>query len=116
MKKILVIDDEETTRWSLKQVFKKDYDVFQAADGQEGVEMITAHNPDLVITDLTMPRLRGEEIVKLVKRDHLKTKVIVLTARAYLEPVAKAAGCDAFFEKPFDVFVLRGEVERLLGG
>lgn len=115
MKKILVVDDEEWIREILKQALRT-YHVLQAVDGEEAIKIIGSHQPHLVITDLRMPSISGEELIRFIKKDpHTNIKIIALSGEDWREPVARSAGCDAFFLKPFDLFALREEVKRLLG-
>lgn len=112
-KKILVIDDEENIRNILKIFLEKDknYKVLEAKDGKEGLEMFKKSKPDVIITDLNMPFMRGEEVVREIKKTS-NPKIICTSAEIYLEPVAKAAGCDIFLEKPFDLFELKKIIDE----
>ena len=67
MARILLIDDDETVRYALKQVEERaGHQVEEASDGQVGVEKFEVHKPDLVITDIIMPNQEGiETIIKL---------------------------------------------------
>jgi len=118
MKKILVIDDYLNTREVMVDFLSKtgDYKFFQASDGKEGIKMFDSWCPDIVIIDLGIGGIRGEEIVRLIKKNpQNKTKVIVLGSRDDLdrEPMAKAAGCDIFLKKPFHLLKLQEAVGRL---
>jgi len=114
--KILVIDDEDQIRKITVKFLEKNggYEIFQAANGTEGIKMFESHHPDIVITDLNMPGIRGEEVVRYIKKSKTKTKVIAVSGEPYLEPVVKAAGCDIFLTKPFHLLQLQETVERLL--
>ena len=116
MKKILVIDDEDEIRKITVKFLKKNggYEIFQAANGREGINMFESHHPDIVVTDLKMPGMRGEEVVRHIRKSNAKTKVIAVSGEPYLEPVVKAAGCDVFLKKPFHLLQLQEAVEKLL--
>jgi len=116
LKKILVIDDEDQIRKITVKFLEKNggYEVFQAANGREGINMFESHHPDVVITDLNMPGMRGEEVVRYIRNKTTKTKVIAVSGEPYLEPVVKAAGCDVFLKKPFHLLQLQEAVEKLL--
>ena len=117
MKKVLVVDDEASVRQVVVIALKKwGYQVFEAEDGVDGIKMIERCKPDIVITDLTMPGMRGEEVINFVKTKPKMQdiKIIAFSGEYELETVARAAGCDDFIQKPFDIFLLKEKVARLL--
>lgn len=118
-KKIVVIDDEPNIT-KLIQVFleRKGYEIFLAHDGIGGYELVEEKKPDLVITDLLLPRLHGFEVCKKIKENaklaHIP--VILMTAiykktRYKLE--GRGYGADDFIEKPFELPVLLSKIEKL---
>ena len=120
--KILLIDDEQWVRETIA-MFLEFYgysNIVQASDGQEGIRMIWQHKPDLVITDLTMPGIRGEEVIRWIscehKPAHPEIRVVALSAdpEGTAEPAVRAAGADAFLSKPFQNDELKEAVEGLL--
>ena len=114
MKKVLVVDDEKEIRTMVAILLRKwGHQVLEAEDGMEGFKASEEHNPDLVITDLIMPKMRGEELIRQLKKTR-RIKIIVISGIDKLEPVARAAGCDDFIQKPFDIFLLKEKVARLL--
>jgi len=120
-KLILVIDDESAVRSIIVAVLRRCgwTNVLEAANGREGIEMIKEHNPDLVITDLTMPGMRGEEVLRWISREHKPAfpaiKTIALSGDGLqVESVVKAAGCDVFLDKPFQIDQLKMAVDALL--
>ncbi len=116
--KILVIDDYMDTRKVMVNFLTEngDYKLLEASDGGEGAKIFHSWHPDIVIVDLGIAVIRGEELVRLIKDSHSKTKVIVLGGNYDLdrEPVVMAAGCDIFLKKPFHLLILQKEVEKLL--
>lgn len=119
---VLVIDDNDSVRMMTVTAlewlgFKK---ILEASDGLSGVKMIRFHNPDLVITDLDMPGMRGEEVIELVAREHKPAfpgiKIIAMSGNGLEETKlnVRAAGADAFLEKPFGLKDLEKTAEALL--
>jgi len=99
--KILIVDDEEGIRYLLGAIFEKEHSVKIAADGEEGLRIFFQDGPDLLITDLTMPKMRGEELIRKAKLSKPKVKAILMSADKPEEvrEVAKAAGADYFVDK-----------------
>jgi len=112
---ILVVDDEEVIRDFLSEVLE-DYDVSLASDGDEAIEKIQARHFDLVITDLRMPRVPGEEVVRVARQTHADTRVIVISGYSSLATVSQSVhnGACAFLSKPFSIKELLHTVETTL--
>ena len=93
MKKILLVEDEPALQESFKTIFAgKGYQLLQAMDGEEGLTLMRATKPDLVLLDLVLPKKHGFEVLKEMKSDaELKNlPVIVLTNLENSEDVEKA--------------------------
>ena len=93
MKKILLVEDEPALQESFKTAFVgKGYELTQAMDGEEGLALMRAQKPDLVLLDLVLPKKHGFEVLKEMKSDaNLKDlPVIVLTNLENSEDVEKA--------------------------
>ena len=117
--RVLVIDDESRIRLALRACLEAEgYLVDEAADGVEGIECLRRHLPQLIILDLSMPRMSGLEMLDELPRHCGPSlpKVIILTARGSPESASDAydKGATAFLEKPLLPDVLRREVERML--
>jgi CheY-like chemotaxis protein len=120
--KILVIDDEPLIRGMIVAIlrFYGWTDILEAENGQEGVEMIKKHGPELVITDLTMPKMRGEEVLRWIEREHrpfhpIKTLAVSGDGLSpETESVVRAAGANSVLCKPFLANELKSAVEALL--
>ena len=114
-KSILVVDDEEIIRDFLSEVLE-DYSVSLATDGDEAIEKIRARSFDLVITDLRMPRVSGEEVVRFTRDTYPGSKVIVISGYSSLATVSQTVqnGACAFLAKPFSIKELLQSVERAL--
>ncbi len=105
-KKILVIDDEAPIRRVIELKLKnKGYDVITARDGEEGLKLIKEEKPEVVITDINMPKLNGKDLCHLT--DSLKKSqpflTIVITARISFDDAdwANKMTKTVFMEKPF---------------
>src|SRR5574344_964408 len=116
---ILVIDDEENIRNGLAANFEmEDYNVRTAASGKEGLSYISKGDIDLVITDLRMDGISGEEVVRKVTTENPGIPVIVLTGHGSIEDAAAAikAGAYDFLTKPLDLDHLNQIVKNALKG
>lgn len=118
--RILVIDDDEQIRTLLRQVMEwAGHEVFEAANGREGMVKQSRVQADLVITDLIMPEQEGLETITLLKKEYPQVKIIAISGGgrigpdAYL-PAAQELGADRAFTKPFDVRELAATVKELL--
>ena len=104
--KVLVVDDEPFICRSLSFVLRKEnYEVLEARNGEEALEAIRTHRPDLVFLDVMMPKVNGFEVTELVKSDpELKnTRIILLTAKGQDSDreTGRRLGADDYMTKPF---------------
>ncbi|MBL8618330.1 MAG: sigma-54-dependent Fis family transcriptional regulator [Deltaproteobacteria bacterium] len=114
---ILVVDDEELIRWSLVEHLRSEgYTVHEAADGQECLDAVAQQTPDLVITDIKMPRMSGIEALRRLREREDDVPVIVLTAHGAVETALEATrlGAKAYLSKPFDLREVALAVTRVL--
>jgi CheY-like chemotaxis protein len=120
-KRILVVDDDpiivETIVQSLEED-ENDYEVVSAADGFEAGLQVNHFKPDLMILDIMMPDIKGNEVCRRIKGtpETCNTKIIVLSAYLDDEKFAemKKFGADVCFSKPLPLPQLKKEVARLL--
>jgi two-component system response regulator PilR (NtrC family) len=114
-KSILIVDDEQVMREFLSDVLE-DFDIERAADGDEAIQILNDREFDLVITDMKMPRISGEEVVKYTRDKYPQTKIIVISGYSSLSSVSSTLGygVSAFLSKPFTIKQLREEVEKSL--
>ena len=98
MKKILVVEDVDLNRELIVQLLEDTYQVIEAVNGQEGLELAELERPDLILMDLSLPVMDGWEATRRLKaHDELRSiPIIALTAHAMVgdEEKALAAGCD----------------------
>ena len=120
MTKILYVEDNEDNVYMLSRRLKrKGFEIAIAMDGEQGLEMAQQEKPDLILMDLSLPKMDGCTATKhLKKSDTTQTiPVIALSAHAMEEHRQSAleAGCDDYDTKPVDMARLLGKIERLLG-
>ena len=117
-KKLLVIDDSDQIRWFLKHVFNKEYQILEARNGQDGINVALKEEPDLILCDVMMPVKDGYETCREIKNDPkmAQTPVVRLTAKVESEDVITGieAGADDYITKPFDVEILRSKINSLM--
>jgi len=118
-KKVLIIEDETQLCEFLELRFLKEgFEVILAHNGLKGWEKTKAENPDLVILDLMLPELSGEEVCRKIRKDPLTEKIpiIMLTAKGTDadKVVGKVLGADAYMVKPFEGAELIAEVRKLM--
>lgn len=104
--KILICDDEDVLRALVRASLERgDYEVLEARDGDEAVQVADAERPQLILLDMMMPRRTGLEVLEHVRGDAslAATPVIMLTARTQENDriAADAAGATIFLPKPF---------------
>ncbi len=117
--RILVIEDNQDSMTFISDILVSlKYVVLQAADGEQGVAMAAAENPDLILMDLSLPRLDGWSATRRIKADpalqHIP--IIALTAHAMIgdRERALAAGCDDYVSKPINLRELASKLARYL--
>ncbi len=101
---ILVVDDESGILQTLQILLKNEgFDVTTAQGGKAGLEALTAHAPDIVLTDVRMPQVTGIDILAAVRQQDPETPVILMTAQASLQTAIQAVNEGAFYyiQKPF---------------
>lgn len=117
---ILAIDDSSTMRRLVKMtLMQSGYAVETADDGIDGLEKLDNVKPDLVITDINMPRLDGFGVIEGVRKHPSFNKIPILTltteSAAELKQKARKAGASGWIVKPFDKDKLLLAIKRVLG-
>jgi signal transduction histidine kinase len=113
---LLVCDDEEGPRASLKVVFKNDFEVLLAASGQEALAIAKTRHVDVAILDILMHGMSGVDVLRELKHIDEGIEVIMLTAYETLETARQALrfGAREYLNKPFDIPTLRAVAARAL--
>lgn len=117
LKKILICEDEEILLTALKfRLQKQGYELFLAVDGKEAREIIQNERPDLIVTDIDVPKISGMELITLVRNDMEMSVPIVIIAPLENENLileAMQKGADDFVTKPFKPVELVLRIRRI---
>jgi two-component system cell cycle response regulator DivK len=119
-RRILVVEDNPDNMTLIVDVLTSlNYEVIQATDGQRGLEMVDQERPDLVLMDLSLPKMDGWTATRKLKAENeLKViPIIALTAHAMVGDRERAleAGCDDYVSKPINIQELAAKLKKFLG-
>ncbi len=115
--KLLVVDDEDSLRLLVHdELVNSGYQVDTAESGETALEMIAKKKFDIVILDIRMPGIDGLEVLKHIREEGIKSKVILLTGVNELKIARDSleAGADDFLMKPYDFRTLKACLERVV--
>lgn len=117
---VLIADDEPSMRLLVRATIESDqYEVLEAADGDEAWSMIKQHQPSVVLLDVQMPGRTGLEVLAMIRNEPslAATRVIMVTAKALKADVALGltAGANLYLTKPFSPLDLLTRVDEALG-
>jgi two-component system response regulator MprA len=118
MRRVLVVEDDADIRQLLVEILGDEgYAVALAADGVEAIEQVAAARPALLVLDLMLPRLNGDEVLAELERRGLRTglPVLVLTAAGPIEERVAGLAAEAFLAKPFTIDEFVSVVQKLAG-
>jgi CheY-like chemotaxis protein len=122
MRRILVIEDDAEVRSLYKRILEQaGHEVLEAPDGNVGIRLFKAHNPELIITDIIMPEKEGIETIMELRRDYPAVKIIAVSgggqaaAGSMCLALAKRLGADRTLPKPFSRQDLLSVVADVLG-
>lgn len=115
---VLVIDDNDDFRYYLVENLRHEYNVLEAEDGEAGFEKACKHIPDLIISDVMMPKKDGLQLCEMLKAQDKTASipVVLLTASVSEQDKIKGLelGIDVFLTKPFNLEVLKAQIANLL--
>jgi two-component system, response regulator YesN len=118
MYKVLVVDDEKWVRQGIRTTVDwakyKVEEVFEARDGEEALEIVRVHKPDLIITDIKMPHLDGLEFIEEVRKSNELAKVIFISGYGEFEYAQRAIklGAADYIMKPIEDSILEGIIDK----
>jgi DNA-binding response OmpR family regulator len=120
LKKVLIVDDEETLTWSMAKSLSKDRDKYQvliANNGKEALDHLVKDKVDIVISDIRMPDINGLDLLVKIKREFPETRVIIMTAygSSDVQKEANRRGSVYYIEKPFEISDIRKVIVNLIG-
>ena len=114
----MVVEDNGDLRFYLRHIFEQEYEVVDKPDGDAALEYLKSQTVDLIVSDIMMPGIQGDEMCRLIKQNvetsHIP--VILLTAKAGRDHMLKGleGGADDFIAKPFDADVLKAKVRTMI--
>ena len=119
MARILLLEDNSNMRDAINEaLFMHQHEVETAPNGREGIQIIESgkFNPEIIVTDLKMPQVSGEELLRMVKANpkFQNISIIVMSGSPIDEQKVMAAGADAFILKPFKHAELEEIIQRLM--
>lgn len=115
-KKVLIVDDDEDLRRTIKMLLGDDFRVLEAADGGAAVEAVRKERPRLILLDVSMPGMDGAATLEAVRAIDRAVTVIMLTGDSGLDTAKRTLdmGAAAYVTKPFDMDCMKADVRRLL--
>ena len=77
MMKMLIVDDDPAWRALYRMAFESQFEIFEASDGQQGLEVVDAVDPDVIVLDLRMPRMDGPDFVRRLRKRGVRGSIVV---------------------------------------
>ncbi|HEX9604325.1 MAG TPA: sigma-54 dependent transcriptional regulator [Myxococcales bacterium] len=115
--RVLVVDDDASTREVFGELLQRwGYDVEQTGDGHDALKLVTERHPDVIISDLVMPKLDGLALTRALREESPDTPVIIITGKGTIDAAVEAVreGVFDFVEKPLDPARLKVILQRAL--
>lgn len=115
---ILIIDDNKELLWMLKDILSDSYNILTAENGEEGLKLLKQETPDLIITDIMMPKIDGITLTKQLKGNKHTTHIplVILSAKNTTDEKIEGidSGADAYVPKPFNTQYLQSIIKQLI--
>ena len=118
-KKILIVEDNQDSRELVVKILKnRGYQLIEAVDGEDALEKAIAERPDLILMDISIPKIDGYEVTRMLKsrKEFKYTPIIALTAHAMKGDREKAmeSGCEGYIAKPINIHELPEQIKSYL--
>lgn len=113
---LLIVDDEEGARQSLRAIFKDEYELLLAGDGPSAIELVQKHRVDVAVLDIRMAGMSGVDVLERIKYIDPSIEAVMMTAFETTETIRKALrlrACD-YLNKPFEVADMRAAVANAM--
>ncbi|MFH1355232.1 MAG: response regulator [Candidatus Omnitrophota bacterium] len=119
-RKILIVDDEpDLLKVATFRLKKAGYEIINAVNGKEAIELTQQNMPDLILLDLILPSIRGDEVCRQLKNNdklqHIPVLLFTASTMDDLSAKVKEVGADGYLTKPFELEDLLSKVKRLIG-
>ncbi len=116
--RLLIIEDNAAFRSYLAGELESEFEIVQAADGEQGVQKAHKHHPDIIVCDVMMPRMDGFEVCKRLKNDIETSHIPIMLLTARMDDDVRRegyeAGADAYLSKPFNMEVFLARIHNLV--
>ena len=121
MKKILVIEDNETNMYLIGFILRKNgYEVIEARTGEEGMELALKERPDLIIMDIQLPGMDGLEATRRIRESKADGRIPIIALTSYAmtgdRERALKVGCNGYIEKPINPETIMDEIKKYMKG
>jgi two-component system cell cycle response regulator DivK len=119
MKRVLVVEDNETNLYLIRFILKKNgFEVIESINGDEGIKLAIREKPDLVLMDIQLPDINGLEVTKRIREFEVARDIPIIALTSYAlagdREKALAAGCTGYIEKPINPETFMAEIKKYL--
>ncbi len=117
----LLVEDFEDSRFMMRRLLEiAGYNVLEASDGEQAVELAIQNRPELILMDLSLPKLDGLAATRKIRQHQDMRQVPIVAVSAHDSPESRSealdAGCDDYVTKPIDFDILNDLLKRLTSG